>query len=275
MKDYSMSTQETSVTPTGKSGPVLLRVFNQDRFAGLVVVALIILALQIASQFAPHYIAPPPVLIAEKLWTQLTSLWDEILITLLRLAVALAFAMLIGTILGIVMGMLPRIRPYVRSLVVIDTGIPALSWMLIAVFWFREPEIRIFFIMSVILVPFYALNVFDGIRSLPKEWLEMCESFRPNRWQVLRYLILPHIIAYVFSTTRSVIGYATRMVIFAELIASAVGIGAQMGLAQANFDIASVFAWTLFLVVLNIFSQFLVALLEKRVLRYRPEVEVR
>ncbi|WP_458792996.1 ABC transporter permease [Yoonia sp. MH D7] len=270
-----MSSQDPTVSASARPGAAVAKLLNQDRVAGLVVVALIIVALQIASMFAPHYIAPPPVLIAEKLWTQLIPLWDEILITLLRLAVALVFAMILGTILGIVMGMMPKLRPYIRSLVVIDTGIPALSWMLLAVFWFREPEIRIFFIMSVILVPFYALNVFDGIRALPKEWLEMCESFRPSRWQVLRYLIAPHIVAYVFSTTRSVIGYATRMVIFAELIASAVGIGAQMGLAQANFDIASVFAWTLFLVVLNIFSQSMVALVEKRVLRYRPEVEVR
>ncbi|WP_319825896.1 ABC transporter permease [Thalassovita sp.] len=265
------STMTRSNAPLFNFGDLIKR----DRFAGLAVILLIVAALQIASLFAPDYIAPPPLLIAEKLWTQIFPLWDEILITLVRLLVALVFAMVVGTLLGIVMGMLPGLRPYVRSLVVIDTGIPALSWMLIAVFWFKEPEIRIFFIMSVILIPFYALNVFDGIRALPKEWLEMCESFRPSRWQVLRFLILPHIVAYVFTTTRSVIGYATRMVIFAELIASAVGIGAQMGLAQANFDIAAVFAWTLLLVVLNILSQSVVALVEKRVLSYRPDVEVR
>lgn len=270
-----MTSDDTTLNRSGSSSFGLTDMINKDRFAGLVVICLIIAALQVASLFAPDYIAPPPMLIAEKLWTDIVPLWDEILITLMRLLMALVFAMVVGTLLGIVMGMLPGLRPYVRSMVVIDTGIPALSWMLIAVFWFKEPEIRIFFIMSVILIPFYALNVFDGIRALPKEWLEMCESFRPNRWQVLRYLILPHIVAYVFTTTRSVIGYATRMVIFAELIASAVGIGAQMGLAQANFDIAAVFAWTLLLVVLNILSQSLVAVVEKRVLSYRPEVEVR
>jgi NitT/TauT family transport system permease protein len=248
---------------------------KSDRLAGAIVVALLISALQIASMMAPHYIAPPPLAVLQSIWDQIVPMWDQILITLLRLAVSLSFAMVLGTLLGVVMGMLPWLRPYIRSLVVIDTGIPALSWMLIAVFWVKEPEMRIFFIMSVILVPFYALNIFDGIRALPKDWLEMCESFRPSRWQVLRYLIMPHIVVYVFSTTRSIIGYATRMVIFAELIASTVGVGAQMGRAQANFDIASVFAWTLFLIVFNILSQALVALLEKRVLSYRPEVEVR
>lgn len=270
-----MSANDTAAAQPRVTNMKLGQLITQDRLAGLVVIGAIAAALQIASFFAPDYIAPPPLLIVEKLWTQLLPVWDEILVTLGRLLVALAFALVAGTALGIVMGMMPRLRPYIRSLVVIDTGIPALSWMLIAVFWFKEPEIRIFFILSVILVPFYALSVFDGIRALPREWLEMCESFRPSRLQVLRYLILPHIVAYLFTTTRSVIGYATRMVIFAELIASAVGIGAQMGLAQASFDIASVFAWTLLLVVLNILSQSLVALVEARLLRYRPEIEVR
>ena len=80
--------------------------------------------------------------------------------------------------------------------------------MLMAVFWFKSPELRMFFILVVIVVPIYALNIHDGIRAMPKEWLEMCESFRPSRWQVLRYLILPHIVPYVLMTTKSTVGYA-------------------------------------------------------------------
>ena len=80
----------------------------------------------------------------------------------------------------------------------------------------------------------------------------MCESFRPSRWQVLRYLILPHIVPYVLMTTKSTVGYAMRMLIFAELIGSAIGIGAQMGLAQATFHMESVIAWTVLLIAINL-----------------------
>ncbi|MGG2362420.1 hypothetical protein ACE4Z5_26135, partial [Salmonella enterica] len=89
-------------------------------------------------------------------------------VTVARLLVAAGFSIVVGTAIGCAMGMFMPIRPYLRSLVVIDSGIPALSWMLIAVFWFKAPEARIFFILTVILLPFYALNVHDGIRALPK-----------------------------------------------------------------------------------------------------------
>jgi NitT/TauT family transport system permease protein len=220
-------------------------------------------------------VVPPPLAVAAALADDLTQDWRHIVITLARLAAALLAAMAIGTAIGIVMGMSPRLRPYLRALVVIDTGIPALSWMLVAVFWFKGPELRIFFIMAVILIPFYALTVHDGIRALPKDWLEMCESFRPSRAQVLRLLILPHIIPYVLMTTRSMIGYATRMLIFAEVIGSALGIGARMGLAQATFHIEDVLAWTFLLVALNLALQRAVTAVESRLLRWRPAIELR
>lgn len=255
--------------------PVLPRLPRHERYAGIVTTLAIVLLLQLASMVAPHYIAPPPADIISSLLYKILPLYKDMLLTLGRLALALGFAMLVGTGIGLAMGMFANARPYLRSLVVIDTGIPALSWMLIAVFWFRMPELRIFFILVVIVVPFYALGVADAIRAMPKDLLEMCESFRPNRWQVLRYLIFPHVTPYIFATTRSVIGYATRMIIFAELIAATAGIGAQMGLAQANFDISSILAWTILLVGLNIVLQQLVTWLEQYVLAYRQTIEVR
>ena len=67
----------------------------------------------------------------------------------------------------------------------------------------------------------------------------------------MRYLLIPHIVPYLLLTTKGVIGYAIRMTIFAELIASAVGIGSRMSFAQATFHIDELIAWTFLLVVLE------------------------
>jgi len=240
----------------------------------LVVVAIVV-AMQIASAYVPDYIMPAPISIFEATKNLLFSDKMHVLITLARLAASVAFSMIIGIVVGGAMGTIGFIRPILRAIIVIDTGIPALSWMLVAVFWFRDPEVRIFFILTVILLPFYALNVYEGIRALPRDLTDMVESFRPSRWQVLRYLVIPHIVPYIFLTTKSVIGYAIRMAVFAELVASAIGIGSRMSLAQSTFRIDQVFAWTFLLVVLNIALQAGVAALEKIALKWRPEVQVR
>jgi len=248
---------------------------RRDLIATCVVVVALLIAMEVTSWYVPDYIMPSPVAVwnaARELF--FTDLY-HVAVTLIRLTVAVATAMAAGVTLGLAMGMLPAIRPYLKAIVVIDTGIPALSWMLIAVFWFKNPEARIFFILLVILLPFYALNIYEGLRALPKDFVDMIESFRPSRWQVLRYLILPHIVPYIFLTTKSVIGYAIRMVIFAELVASAVGIGARMNLAQSTFRIDQVLAWTFFLVILNLTLQATVNGVEKLALRWRTEASVR
>ena len=248
---------------------------RRDIFATCVVVVVLLAAMEITSRFVPDYIMPSPVTV----WNAARELFFSdpyhVAVTLLRLVVSVMTAMITGVLIGLAMGVFPSVRPYLKAIVVIDTGIPALSWMLIAVFWFKNPESRIFFILLVILLPFYALNVYEGVRALPKELVDMIESFRPSRWQVLRYLILPHIVAYIFLTTKSVIGYAIRMVIFAELVASAVGIGARMNLAQSTFRIDQVLAWTFFLVILNLLLQAFVNGLEKISLKWRAEATVR
>jgi NitT/TauT family transport system permease protein len=248
---------------------------RRDLIATCVVVVALLIAMEVTSRYVPNYIMPSPVAV----WSAARELFFtdryHVAVTLIRLTVAVATAMAAGVMLGLAMGMLRAVRPYLKAIVVIDTGIPALSWMLIAVFWFKNPEARIFFILLVILLPFYALNIYEGLRALPKDFVDMIESFRPSRWQVLRYLILPHIVPYIFLTTKSVIGYAIRMVIFAELVASAVGIGARMNLAQSTFRIDQVLAWTFFLVILNLVLQAAVNGVEKLALRWRAEATVR
>ena len=241
----------------------------------LVVVVLIFGAMEVGSWYVPEYVMPSPTVIAKALAQLLTTDLMHVAITLGRLCVAIVFSAVAGVAIGLLMGTSKKVGPYLKALVVVDTGIPALSWMLLAVFWFKDPEARIFFILTVILLPFYALNVYEGVRALSTDWVDMLESFRPSRWKMLRYLVAPHIVPYIFLTTKSVIGYAIRMVIFAELVASAFGIGSRMSFAQSTFRIDQVLAWTVLLVVINLLIQWLATLAEARFLGWRKEAKVR
>jgi len=245
-----------------------------DNGALVLVVLLLIALMEALSRVVPPYILPSPVVVAAALWRALTVQPWQLLVSLLRLVAALSVSLLLGTALGLAMSLLPRLRPYLRAVLVIDTGVPALSWILVAVFWFRNPEYRIFFVLCMILVPFYAMQVHDGIRALPRDWMEMIGTFRPRRAQLLRFLILPHIVAYVLMTTKSIIGYATRMLVFAEMISATMGVGAEMGVAQASFHMEDVLAWTVLLILFNVLAQGAIGLIERHALSWRSEADV-
>lgn len=251
------------------------RLIGRDLAANLLVILLLVLGMQAWSEVAPDYIMPAPAATLGAAWGILTRSGGDIVITLLRLLAAVGFALVVGCLLGAAMALVRPLAPCLRSLIVINTGIPALSWMLFAVFWFKNPEARIFFILAMILIPFYALSMYDAIKALPGDLIEMVEVFRPGRLQVMRLLIVPHVVPYVLSTTKAIIGYAARMTVFAELISSNIGMGARMSLAQNNFHMDQVIAWTVLLVMLNLLLQAVVAGAERLLLKWRPEVVVR
>jgi NitT/TauT family transport system permease protein len=248
---------------------------KRDIIANAVVIALLVIGMEIWSRNVPGYIMPPPLRSGEAIVKAVTENYVDILLTLGRLLVSVAFALVVGSLIGALMALVRPLQPFLKSVVIIDTGVPALSWMLFAIFWFGDAEARVFFILAMILLPFYALNVYDGIRALSTDLVEMVETFRPSRFQLLRLLVLPHVVPYVLMTTRSIIGYATRMTVFAELVSVNSGMGARMSLAQNNFEMEGVIAWTVLLVILNLLLQALVAAAEKTLLRWRPEVAVR
>jgi NitT/TauT family transport system permease protein len=248
---------------------------HQDVIATAAVAVLVVAAMQVMSLFTPEYIMPAPRAILGATLEVLREDGRHIGITLLRWGAGVGVALVAGTALGVLMASVRRVAPYVRAALFIDTGVPALSWMLLAILWFKSTELRIFFILIVLLLPFYAMNVYEGIRALPRDWVEMVEVFRPTRGQLLALLVVPHIVPYVLLTTKSVVGYAVRMTIFAELIASAIGIGARMSLAQSVLRVDTVMAWTFLLVVLNFLIQGGVVLAERRLLGWRAEAEMR
>ena len=245
------------------------------RGEALVTVAAVLLGLHLASRFTPPFILPPLPDIFAALVEVLAREWPHIAASLTRLGQGLAAAFAAGTVLGILMGAGRRVAPYARPLLYILMAVPGLSWILFAVLWFPTPEWRVFFVIVAVSLPFYALETYEGIRALPAELVEAVQVFRPSRWQLVRVLVVPHVVPYVMATTRTVVGYAIRMTTFAELIGSAVGIGARLNNAQAMFRIDAVFAWTAVLVLLNFALQALLDAADRRLLRWRPEVVTR
>ncbi len=52
-----------------------------------------------------------------------------------------------------------------------------LCWVIIAVIWFSNTELRILFVILITSFPFYAMNVLDGIKGVPLDYVEVIKSF--------------------------------------------------------------------------------------------------
>ena len=245
---------------------------RRRNFAALISIGLLLGGWQIASFFLPEYVAPGLQLIGREFVTMAEegTLFQDTLLTLYRVMQGLVGGFLIGGLLGILMGSAKNSEGFLMPAVNFIMGVPALSWTLIVILWFRGTEMRIFALMLAVSFPVFAHSILDGVKGVSKELTEMTLAFRPTRGQMLRLLVLPAIVPSILTAWKVSIGFAVRVVIVAELVGASTGVGYRMVQQQSLLNMSGVLAWTLVLVAMGLAMQGLVTAFENHLLRWRP-----
>ncbi|MDE2229469.1 MAG: ABC transporter permease subunit [Alphaproteobacteria bacterium] len=245
------------------------------RYEGWVSIAGLAIAWQVASLFFPHFLFPSLVEIARH-FVAIFGAWDsvaDVVETSARILAGLVGAFVFGSVLAFLMGRSESFARYVYPLLNFNQGIPALSWVVISIIWFKGIEFRIFFIMVMTMLPAFSFQILDAYRSMSKDLLEMTLSFRPSRYDLIRMLIVPTVLPGILTAWKVNLGNAARVVVVAELVGATGGIGYALLQQQQIFDMAGAIAWTLILVVFVLAVQRTITVIENWTLRYRPAAE--
>ena len=238
----------------------------------LYAILTVLLLWQLLSYIYPDYLFPPLQSIADdtiKIFASGKQL-EHYGSTVYRIVLALAGAFLTGLFLSVVMSFNRLLEDYFLTIFHVMMGVPALSWVVFAVIWFKFVEFRIFFVVFVGALPMFTLHLHDSIKGIDREKVDMLRVFRPTRWQMLRMLILPALLPVMLTSWKINIGYGTRVVIVAELVGATTGVGYQLLMAQELFKMSSAIAWTLTLVLFLVATEQVLLRMEGVFLRYRP-----
>jgi NitT/TauT family transport system permease protein len=240
--------------------------------AGMIVLAGI---WQILSMTFPPFLFPPvPEIIKRTIEILITgSLLIDVLLTAMRIFIGLFGAFIIGAAIALVMARSRTLENFVSPVLTFFQGIPALSWVVFAIIWFQGTEFRIAFIMIMTTLPAFTFQILDAIRSMSKDLFEMTMSFRPSRWTLFRFLIVPTIVPAILTSWKVNLGNAARVVVVAELVGATGGVGYELLRQQQLFDMAGAMAWTLQLVLFVLVVQQTINAIEAWALSYRPVSE--
>lgn len=228
---------------------------------------------EIASFYTKPYLFPGLGSVAKSFWNILTT-WDLLsqgLITWARLLVAVAVSLVIGIPIGLVMGLSPRVDEFLRPIVKFIMGVPALNWVIIVIIWFSSTELRIGFVLVVLCTPVTVYCVYDGVRAIDRKLTDMVLSFGASPFQHVRLLMWPYVKASAFTAAKLNVANAVRTVIVAELVGAPLGIGKELDLAKNVFDMATVLAWTIFLVLMALIMAQGIEYAERVTLRWRGD----
>lgn len=233
------------------------------------------LAWQIASLGLPRYLVPSLVdvfwrtldIIAD--WTQFRS----VLATAGRIMAGLVGAFVLGVILAFIMERSRAADKFLGPILNFFQGIPALSWVVFAIIWFKGIESRILFIMIITTLPAFSFQILGALRGMSKDLLEMTLSFRPSRSKMFKVMILPSILPDILTAWRVNLGNASRVVVVAELVGATGGVGYELLQQQQLFDMAGALAWTLQLVLFVLVTQKILSGIENWAFKYRAQSE--
>lgn len=237
--------------------------------------AVLLVGWTVVSALLPARYLPSPAVVAATLGSDLADpeSWRHIVLSLGRAFGGFALALVAGTGLGILMGVSRRAEYLCDRWVTVGLGIPSLCWAYVGLMFFGLSEAGVYFAVFLIVLPFVVVNVWQGMRTLDGGLVQMSAVFRLSRPAVIRHVVLPHLVPFLFSATRYGLGLAWKATAVAELVSRQDGIGYVFGRAFGLFDMAELLAWTATFVLLMLGTEFLLVRgLELRLTTWRREV---
>jgi NitT/TauT family transport system permease protein len=225
-----------------------------------------------ALQMFKPVILPPPSKVVVALLDYATSglMTRDLTFTLSGTILALVLGILIGSFVGLLLGYLPAIAEVLEPIMVGLNSMPRVALAPIIIVWFGLglPSKAFLGLFTVFFVIFF--NTFFGVRSVDPELVKAVRAMGATSTQIIRLVIIPSVLTWIFAALRSSVSYALSGVVVGEFVGSSRGLGYRMAIAAGVLDTARVFA---ILLVIGLVSSILITIasrVERHLLRWRP-----
>src|SRR5579862_1520791 len=184
--------------------------------------------------------------------------------TLLAVAEGLAIALVAGTFIGLLMGRSPVAERSLRHYVNGFYAMPMIVVLPLFSLWFgysgatRIATIIFAAIFSIV------INVADGARSVPREYIEVARSFRGGKLRGLVEIVLPSSMPYLLAGLRLAGGRALIGAVVAEFFVSVGGLGMYILYNSRSYHHNEAFVGVIFLAAFGLSFELLINSVTRR-----------
>jgi len=241
----------------------------------LAILAILVLW-QIYATVRNSRIIPFPADVAEDAWEILsTGLFIEhVAASGFRILVGFACAMIVGTTIGVLMGSRRSWDEFFKDLVVFGLALPGLIYALLSVMVFGISLAAPVVAILGTAYPFVAVNVSEGVRSIDKELLDMGRAYKVGRGKVVRQIIMPSLLPFIFAAVRTGFAISWKVCTLVEVFGAVNGAGFMIRSSFLNFSTSGIVAWSLVFAGLMLIIEYGVLVpLERYFSKWRPKVQ--
>jgi NitT/TauT family transport system permease protein len=202
--------------------------------------------------------------------TEFGSFWIDIETTLKEAVYGFGLGAATGIVLGVALGQNRFLAEVLGPYIKVVNSIPRIVLGSIFVVAFGigiTPKV----LLSAVLVFFVVFfNAFQGVREVDRNILANVRVLGASPLQIVRHVTLPSALTWIIASLHTAFGFAIVGALVGEVLGAEHGVGLVIKTAQGSLDPDGVFAGMLVISVITLVAEYLLTLLEKRLLSWRP-----
>jgi len=219
-------------------------------------------------------ILPRPAGVAERVVAIIGSgeAFTNFAASIAKIAAGFAIAMIGGLVIGFVMGRSRFMASYFSLPLFVLGNMPGLTYAVFGLLIFGVGAGGPIVVSALVALPFIAMNVAEGVRSVDGKLLAMCQAFERKRSDILRHLYLPALTTFVFAGVRYGFAMAWKVEALTEVFGASNGVGFMIRKAYQEFQVDDMLAWTALFIIAMVLIERGLAHLETRFFAWRKEL---
>jgi NitT/TauT family transport system permease protein len=242
---------------------------------GLVTVALALLVWQGISLFFPPVIFPGPVTLLRRMVEIYGEPASYAIVgkTLLRIFEGFAISMVAGTAFGLLMGLKRDVEVFFDSWIMVLLTVPSVCWAFLSVLWFGISDVAPILTIVLIVFPFVVMNVWEGAKAMEKNLIEMGHVYKADRNLMLRKVLIPQLMPYIFSSLRIALSLSWKIALVAEAFGAGNGVGQELINWFQDTRVDMMLAWGVsFMIVMVAIDLLVFRIWARRAFAWRPQL---
>jgi NitT/TauT family transport system permease protein len=202
--------------------------------------------------------------------TAFGSIWFNLWVTIKEAILGFALGTVAGIVLGLLLGqnrfLSDVCSPYIKAL----NSVPRIILGSIFVVAFGLGTLPKVLLAAVLVFFIVFFNAFQGVREVDPNLIANVRVLGASSPQVARHVTIPSALSWIIASLHTAFGFAIIGALVGEVLGSQAGIGLIITQAQGHFDPNTVFACMALMALVTLAAEYLLTLLEKRVLSWRP-----
>ncbi|MDR1828699.1 MAG: ABC transporter permease subunit [Methylobacteriaceae bacterium] len=173
---------------------------------------------------APSEVLQTAVFLAANGYQQV-PLWQHIFVSVARALAAFFVAVLVGIPLGLLMGLNASLDAALDPFIQFLRPLPKIALIPLTVVWFGIGETSKFFLIFIACFLSVVVGASAAVLNVQRDRIRAAKLLGADRWQIFRFVIIPHTLPELFTSVRLSIGIGWTALIAAELVAATAGLG--------------------------------------------------